>query len=172
MAKAARNILVRGIRGSLGNFVFRQMRDGSTWISVTPDFSRRKFSKGQKDHQSRFKEAAAYARHASKIHPIYAELTKGTTKNAYNIALSDWFNPPVVHRIERKAGRIRVEASDNVMVTKVLVNILDEEGKVLEKGEALHKNPKTKWWEYATDTDGQIVAEAWDLAGNRSKLVL
>src|SRR5688572_20199556 len=80
MAKAARNILVRGIRGSLGNFVFRQMRDGSTWISVTPDFRHRKFSKEQKDHQSRFKEAAAYARHASKIHPIYSKLTKGTTK--------------------------------------------------------------------------------------------
>ena len=172
MAKAARNILMRGIRGSLGNFVFRQMRDGSTWISVTPDFRHRKFSKGQKDHQSRFKEAAAYARHASKIHPIYSKLTKGTTKNAYNIALSDWFNPPVVHHIERKDGWIRVDASDNVMVTKVLVNILDEEGKVLEKGEAVRKNPKTKWWEYATHTEGQIMAEAWDLAGNRHKLVL
>jgi len=65
-----------------------------------------------------------------------------------------------------------VDASDNVMVTKVLVNILDEEGKVLEKGEAVRKNPKTKWWEYATHTEGQIMAEAWDLAGNRHKLVL
>ena len=57
--------------------------------------------------------------------------------SAYNFALSDWFNPPVIHAIERRDGRIRVEASDNVMVTRVQVTILDEEGKVVEKGKAV-----------------------------------
>ena len=84
--------------------VFRQMPDGSTWVSGTPDFSQRKFSKGQKNHQRRFKEAAAYARDAAKTQPVYAELAKGTVKNAYNIALSDWFNPPVVRAAHRAAG--------------------------------------------------------------------
>jgi hypothetical protein len=49
---------------------------------------------------------------------------------------------------------------------------LDEQGKMLEQGEVLQVNPGRGWWEYATDTECQIVAEAWDLAGNRSKLVL
>ena len=73
----------------------------------------------------------------------------------------------MIHSIERKDGRIRVEASDNVMVTKVQVTILDEEGKVLEKGDAL--NVEGNWWEIVTSVtsaDGKVLAEAWDLAGN------
>ena len=174
MAKVKNNVLVRGLSGAIGNAVFRQMPDGSTWVSALPDFSHRKFSKGQKQHQNRFKEAAAYARTAAKKYPIYAELAKGTMKNAYNIALADWFNPPVIHRIERKVGAIRVEAGDDVRVAKVGVKILDDEGKALEQGEAVQMDAsKTSgWWEHTTATKGKIVAEAWDLAGNKVVSVL
>ena len=61
MAKVQNNVLVRGIRGSIGEVLFRVMPDGKIYVSGKPDFSSRKFSKGQKNHQSRFKEAAAYA---------------------------------------------------------------------------------------------------------------
>jgi len=174
MAKVAKNVIVRGISGSIGILVFRQMKDGSTWVSTTPDFSRRKFSREQKDHQSRFQQAASYARGAAKVHPIYAELAKGTTKNAYNIALSDWFNPPIVHRVERRDGQVWVEASDNVMVIKVRVKILDEDEKVLEEGEAQQADALSSsgWWVYDSNAHGKIAAEAWDLAGNMSRLVL
>ena len=134
MAKASKNAIVLGLSGSIGDMVFRQMPDGSTRVSRKPDFSRRVFSQGQKDHQSRFQQAAAYAREAAKTQPIYAELARGTAKSAYNVALSDWFNPPVIHHIERKSGLIRVAASDNVLVTEVQVRIVDGEGNVLERG--------------------------------------
>lgn len=171
MAKVENNVLVRGWSGKVGDAVFRQMKDGSTWVSVTPDFSRRKFSKGQKSHQSRFKEAASYARAAAKAQPLYAELAKGTTKNAYNIALSDWFNPPVIHRMECRDGKVWIDASDNVLVTRVRVTVLDEEGKTLEQGEAVQQGSNTGWWEYVTQAEGKLLAEAWDLAGNKTKLV-
>jgi hypothetical protein len=148
--------------------VFRQLPGGETWVSGKPDFSRRKFSQGQKSHQSRFKEAAAYAREAAKIHPIYAQLAAGTVKSPYNWALSDWFNPPVIHAIEWSGQLIRVEASDNVMVTKVWVTILDAEGKVLEQGEAVQAEG-SGWWEFVSANEGNAVAEAWDLAGNGVK---
>jgi len=61
MAKVINNVLVRGLSGAVGNAIVRQMPDGSTWVSASPDFSCRKFSKGQKSHQRRFKEAAAPA---------------------------------------------------------------------------------------------------------------
>ena len=174
MAKVKNNLLVRGLSGAIGDAVFRSMPDGNTWVSAKPDFSRRKFSKGQKTHQSRFQRAAGYARGAAKVHPIYAELAKGTMKKAYNIALSDWFNPPVIHRIERKTGYIRVEASEDVMVAKVRVKILDEKGRILEQGEAVQvdTSKKSGWWKYATDMEGHVVAEAYDLAGNKTQLVL
>ena len=137
MAKVKNNPVIDGISGSIGEMVFRQLPNGETWVSGKPDFSRRKFSQGQKSHQSRFKEAAAYARVAAKTHPIYAQLAAGTVKSPYNWALSDWFNPPVIHNIQRMGNLIRVDASDNVMVAKVQVTILDAEGKVLEQGQAV-----------------------------------
>ena len=170
MAKVQNNIFVSGLSGSLGDFVIRQMADGSTRVCKKPDFSRRVFSNEQKDHQSRFKQAAGYARDAAKMYPIYAELAEGTTKNAYNWALSDWFNPPVIQRIERGDGRIRVLARDNVMVTKVQVRIVNPEGEVLEAGEASQVD--SMWWEYLSDTQGMIEAVAWDLAENKTKATL
>ena len=170
MAKVQDNIFVRGLSGSLGNFVIRQMADGSTRVCKKPDFSRRKFSQGQKDHQSQFRQAAGYARDAAKMYPIYAELAKGTTKNAYNWALSDWFNPPVIHQITREDGCIRVQARDNVMVTKVRVTIVNAEGEILEAGEA--RQVDSTWWEYETHTQGTVEAVAWDLAENKTKAVL
>lgn len=168
MAKVKQNILIEGLSGTLGkDLVFRQMRDGRTIVSTKPDFSNRVFSAGQLTHQSRFQQAAAYARHAAKTNPIYAKLAKGTTKTAYNIALSDWFHPPVIHEIKRQDGRILVNATDNVLVTRVLVTILDNEGKVREKGEGVKR--KGDWWEYVPATEGRVRVEARDLAGNMTQ---
>jgi hypothetical protein len=108
----------------IGGLIFRPMPNGDTWVSTAPDYHRRRFTRGQKDHQQRFREAASYARGAAKVHPVYAEISKGTMKTAYNFALSDWFNPPVIHEVQRMENKILVQASDNVMVTKVQVTVL------------------------------------------------
>lgn len=174
MAKVRKNSIAHGFSGGFGDIVFQHMPDGNTYARGKPDFSHRKFSRGQKQHQSRFQLAVAYAREAAKTQPIYVELAKGTIKSAYNFALSDWFNPPVIHKIERKDGVIRVQASDNVMVTKVLVTVLDGEGKILEKKDAWKSDSSTgsesDWWEVELIADGKVVAEAWDLAGNVGKM--
>lgn len=175
MAKAANNMVLRGVRGKLGDIVVRQMRDGSIRLSAMPDFSNRKLSTRQKCHHERFKQAAAYARKAAQMEPAYAALAQGTMKNAYNIALSDWFHPPVIECIERRGEMILVEAGDNVMVANVRVQILDEKGEVLEQGFAIQRDPELcpEWWEYASHSKcGTILAEAWDLAGNRTESAL
>ena len=80
-----------------------------------------------------------------------------------------------MRRIERRAGKIRVEASDNVMVTRVRVTIRNEEGAIVETGEAKPEDPRKSpsvagWWEYAAQANGKVMAEAWDLPGNVSRL--
>ena len=142
---------------------------------MTPDFNNRQFSRAQKDHQERFKLAAAYARRAVRMEPAYAELARRTMRKAYNIALSDWFRSPVISSIERIGKSIRIEAGDDVMVTKVRVQILNEKGECLEEGYALQRDPELcpEWWEYASKTEAEtILAEAWDLAGNHTKSAL
>ena len=165
MAKVIDNILVRGLSGKLGNqVVIRRLRDGRTIVCNKPDFSNRKLSKGQKKHHKRFQAAAAYAHEASRANPIYAKLAEGTMKNAYNVALGDWFHPPVVQRLERGGKTVRIQVTDDVMVAGVQVMILDKKGKVIEKGEGIRG--KGDWWEYVPGADGQVVVEARDLAGN------
>ncbi len=92
-------------------------------------------------------------------------------RNAYNFAISDWFKPPEIHRVVRRGKNIRVEATDNVKVARVRVTILDEAGKVLEKGECTRG--KGNWWTFTPTVKGHtILAEAWDLPKNVAKFVL
>ena len=174
MAKVDKNKLIQSFRGAIGGLVFRQMPDGSVVVSAAPHYGgrKRKSSKRQKEHQLRFKEAASYARRAANVHPIYAELARGTVKSAYNFALSDWFSSPIIYQVQRMEGRVLVQASDNILVTRVQVKLLDEEGRVLETGEGIRQ--AGDWWEYVpTEKAGQtITAEAWDLAGNAATLTL
>lgn len=164
MAKVKKNIIMSGVSGSLGpDHYARITRDGRTIISVKPSFSNRQFSEGQLGHQTRMQQAAAYAK-AAKDNPIYIKKAAGTAKNAYNVALGDWFKPPVIDRIQLHHGQVRVSAHDDVMVTKVTVTILDEEGQCLEHGDA--ELVLGVWWDYHPAMNGRIRIEAWDLAGN------
>ena len=156
-----------GLSGKFGNIVFRQMKDGRTIVAHVPDFSNRKLSNKQRTHQSRFQQATAYAREAARTNPLYTKLAEGTPKNAYNLALSDWFNPPIIHEVSRGEGCVRVVASDNVQVTKVLVTISDEEGNTVDQGQATSLYGDL--WEYAASTEGKVLVEAFDLAGNCTK---
>jgi len=56
--------------------------------------------------------------------------------------------PPVIHQVQCRDTEILVEASDHVIVAKVVITILEDDGKLLEKG------------------------EAWDLARNSTMAVL
>ena len=165
MAKVKKNIIMHGLSGSLGrDHYVRTMRDGRTIISVKPDFSNRQFSEAQIKHQSRMKAAAAYARAASKENPIYAEKAQGTAKNAYNIALADWMNPPVIQSMDLYRNTIRVKASDDVQVTRVMITVLDPQGQPVDQGDATLE--LGIWWNYQPTHQGRVQVNAWDMAGN------
>jgi|GEM_PF-865398 len=164
MAKATMNGIIEGLSGSIDkNHYARTTRGGKTIISLKPDFSNRQFSEGQLDVQSGMKAASAYAV-VAKVNPVYVQKAEGTDKNAYNVAVGDWFNPPVIRRIESRAGNIRVVASDDVMVTGVTITVMDEAGQPLEQGEA--ELDRGVWWVYEAANQGTILVEARDLAGN------
>ena len=170
MAKVRDNPVTEGVSGKLGrNLVFRHMKDGRTIVATRPNYSNHKWTKDQGAHHSRFQQAAAYARDAARTNPLYSKLAEGTAKNAYNIALSDWFHAPLIHEVTWEAGRIRVKATDNVQVANVRITVLDGQGQTLQQGEAAQVNDA--WWEFETTTspEGKIIVEAFDLAGNCTK---
>ena len=121
-------------------------------------------SEGRLSRQNRFQQAEAYAREAAETQPIYTALAQNTPSRAYTLALSDWLHAPVIQEVIRQRDSIFVDATDNVLVTKVMVTISDEEGQILEQGEA--DLIDDAWWEYETDVIGNVLVEVWDLAGN------
>ena len=179
MAKVILNGPATGFRGKIGNMIFRQMPNGTIVVSSAPPKltgrhkkrAKLKRSTKQKAQNSRFKDAVWYAK-AAQTQPIYAELAAVRPMNtAYSLALGDYLKPPVIHRVERGEGCILVEASDNILVIRVQVTLLDEDGAVLEKGEAVRR--EVDCWEYASQAKGKtVIAEAWDLPGNVTKFVL
>jgi hypothetical protein len=64
-----------------------------------------------------------------------------------------------------RAGRILVEASDNILVSRVQVAVQAEDGRILEKGDPIRC--EGDWWEFTSHAEGKtILAEAWDLPGH------
>lgn len=171
------NKLFGEIRGKLGNLVLRPRPDGKTIVSSKPRYKGRRRHKGtpaQRAHRQRVSDIAPFASHLAKIHPIYAELAagdvgRGKWMSPYNFALADCLVPPVIQCIERREGLIRVQATDNVVVTLVRVIVRDENGKTLESGDAIRA--EGDWWEYSAQAEGRrIQARAFDLPGNCTRL--
>src|SRR5690349_23293019 len=180
MTKVFYNGSIASFRGQIGNLIFRQLPDGTTVVSEAPpkETGRRKKrakekrSQRQKDHNESVQDAAAYWHWKGKDNPIYAELAAAAImRTAYNFFISDWFHPPVIERVERLDGCIRVKATDNIMVAKVFVTVFDEAGEILETGDAIRR--EGDWWEFASSTQGKTIqAQAWDLADNVTKLIV
>jgi hypothetical protein len=185
MPRVLFNGSIQGFSGRLGNLIFRTLPDGTTIVSAAPaEKTRRekkraklKRSAAQNAHTNHFRRGVYYAKEAARILPVYQERADATpTWTAYNHAMYDWFHPPQIGCLALQEGarfakQIVVEASDDVLVTKVRVTILDDEGCVLEAGEAVRE--EGDWWEYSPQAEGKtIIAEAWDLPGNITRLVL
>ena len=177
MAKTTLNRIIEALRGKLGNLIYRQRPDGTIIVSGVPLYNKRKATPKQKAYRQRFGRRATYASWLAKKHPIYAELASTEEARArwlspYNFALADCLKPPVIHRIERRDGRILVEATDNIMVAKVFVTVFNEENKIIDMGDAVRQ--EGDWWEFGPKTEGKTIrAQAWDLADNHvAKLVV
>jgi hypothetical protein len=171
MAKVNLSKYIKSLRGKVGDFVFRHMPDGSTVVSIIPK-KKRKSSKAQKAYRhGTFTDRTQWAKMAQHEYPIYAQLAAERPMiTAYNLAIKDIAHPPVIHRILRKEGRILVNASDEIMVAGVKVTVHDEQGKLLEVGDAVQQGKD--WWEYIPKVEGRISASAWDIPGNRVSLEL
>jgi hypothetical protein len=177
MAKVSNNIVVRGLRGSLGDqLVIKTDKGGRTIVSAKPTFpANREFSPAQLAHQQAFREAVAYANMA-KGEEIYRLKANGGPKSSYNIALGDYFNRPEILEVDLSqwingGGAIRVKAQDDVVVAGVKVIITDETGALLEEGGASEVG--ALWWEYSTAQAAaanlRVTAAARDLPGHVSE---
>ena len=175
MAKVNDNIIISGVSGAIGDqLVLKRVRGGRTILCKKPTFREdRKFSEAQLARQQAFREASAYAT-MMKREPIYLAIAKGTARTGYNVAMSDWLNPPQILEIDlsRWGGAaletIRMRVRDDVKVAQVRVEISDEAGTVLEAGQAAEAG--AWWWKYtmAQPLSGELTVTVFasDLPGH------
>ena len=174
MAKGKFIKILEILRGKVAGLVVRCRPDGTFIFSEPPTYKKDSWTPAQQAHRRHVSNVGPYASYLSKKHPIYARLAaepeaKEKWLSAYNFAFADCMKPPVIHHIERREGCIRVEASDNIGVTKVQVFVVSEAGRFLEYGDAVQA--EEDWWEYASHAQGkQILAKAFDLPGNCTQL--
>jgi len=94
MAKVTLNPILKQLSGAMGDVVFRVSSTGETTIAKQPDMSHVKWSKAQKAHRQRFKQAVVYAKAAMakpKVHAVYEKMAAKEHKLPYDMAVSDYF---------------------------------------------------------------------------------
>ena len=94
MAKITLNPIVERAQGKMGNLVFRRSHTGEMTITKLPDMSKVKWSKAQKAHRQRFKQAVAYAKAAMAeptVRTVYEKTAAQKNKRPFDLAVSDYF---------------------------------------------------------------------------------
>ena len=94
MAKVNLPPWIKGIKGRLGDVVFRQSPSGETIISKAPDMSAVVWSPAQEGHRQRFKAAIAYANAAMAdpdVRAVYEKQAAEKNKRPFQMAVSDYF---------------------------------------------------------------------------------
>ncbi|HCK66336.1 MAG TPA: hypothetical protein DHW49_08720 [Anaerolineae bacterium] len=95
MAKVKLTPIIEEIHGKLGEeTVFRRTHTGGVSLIKKADMSKVKWSKAQKAHRARFKQAVAYAKSAMadvSVRKVYEKQAKKLNKRPFDLAVSDYF---------------------------------------------------------------------------------
>lgn len=176
------NILLRGVRGMLGETIVIRKTGSQLQMANRPD-RQAKATPKQQAIQDKFRTAAKYAKQQMSDNAAKALYATGITeskKSARIVAVSDYLNPPKVHFIGTSgymgdAGNtIVVNATDDFMVTRLEVTIKASDGTILETGLAVKDADinKVDSWFYVTKENNPslpgttILAVAYDRPGN------
>lgn len=178
MARVKQNSLTKGLSGKVGkSFVFKTYGN-VTIVSAYPDMSNVKLSEKQKTENKKFKEAMAWAKSQMadpEAKALYQAKTTGMQR-PHNLAIADFYHAPVIGNCEvsiaqpGKADQISIEAKDDFMVVKVEVEILRNDGRQHEIGNA--QEIRENKWQYVVQrvypsTESLIIiVRVYDRPGN------
>jgi len=179
LAIVEKNLITQGMSGKMGGMiVFRQVK-GRTIATSMPTHSD-KVSEKQAAHRERFQKAVIYGKTEMESPEAKAMYEAGKGKkfpNAYTVAVADFLNAPDIQSVNlsgytgQVGDKIIVAATDDFKVIWVKVSIFNEDGSLVEEGNAVQKG-STQEWEYTVInvnpslTGDKIVIHASDMPGN------
>ena len=179
MAKVAKNLVLHGASGMLGDQIVIRSRAGQMMLSSAPGARTTPPTEAQKKHQQRFQQATVYAK-AQLADPekrkAYEERAEGMV-TAYNVAVADFLHAPDIDEIDVTGYHgaanepIRVRVTDDFKVETVHLAVYNGDGTLVEEGDAAQQENKIDWIYTSTaenpSTAGdKIVVLASDRPGN------
>ena len=92
MARTNSNVILKAVKGKIGNSIVVKQYGKKIVVSSYPDMSKVKPSERQKQNRSVFKEAVAYAKHINNTHALKAAYEKKVKKGetVYMYALKEY----------------------------------------------------------------------------------
>lgn len=183
MALVNKNLVTRGLSGSLGRtLVFRRVND-ETVVSTTPSPSQKAPSAAQRIQREKFQQAVVFAK-AQMADPALkaayeAAVRQGSLSSAYNVAMGDFFNAPDILEVDLSEyqgqvnNKIRIRATDDFKVDSVKVEIREAGGALVESGNAVLQANRLDWVYTATTANAsmsgdKVTVKATDLPGNET----
>ncbi|PWV44630.1 hypothetical protein [Chitinophaga sp. S165] len=183
MAYVKLNPFTKGASGTVGDMMNFRVRKGKTIIGMKRGPSTKPPTEAQQETREQFVIASLFAQEAVKdpaIKALYQKAAKGG-QTAYNVALRDAMNPPVIDEVNISGYKgtvgdlISVKARDVITPKSVTVAILSQTGAVLEQGDAVIKTNDRRIWNYtvtaanAALSGTRVVVTATDLPGNTTE---
>ncbi|WP_315051757.1 hypothetical protein [Capnocytophaga leadbetteri] len=144
------NILTQDLRGEVGKTIVFRQRGEKTFVAryPRPRNPELKATEKQLKHRSKFQEAVLYAKSVL-ANPTQKALYQADHKvkrklmSAFNVAIADYLNPPVVRRIDvsnyrgKIGDKIYFIILDDISVQSVKVALHQSGDTLIEQGDAV-----------------------------------
>jgi hypothetical protein len=179
MAKSGNNVVTHGLSGQIGGILVFKTVKGKTIVSASPRKSNRLPSEKQQEQQKLFQEAVIYGKTVMVTPELRAkyELSVPLGSSIYQVALADFLHAPKFDEIDvtkylgAPGNTIRIRVTDDFSVENVEVTIQNEDGSLVENGDAVRMANGVDWEYIATVqnsslTGDKILVRAHDLPGN------
>jgi len=183
MAEVKKNPFTKGLSGAVGDYMVFRRVGKQTIVSTAPVHSG-EVSEKQKDVRERFQMATIYAKAAIEDPTLKeqydAKATKSKYRSGYHVAVADFFHAPEIEEIDigeytgAVGSKIRIRVFDDFKVQVVKVEIYNQDGSLVEQGQANNNTHPLDWFYTATVDNPQlagdrIVIKAIDYPGNISE---
>ncbi|SHN24862.1 hypothetical protein [Chitinophaga sp. CF418] len=169
MAIVKDNILMQLVRGTLGKHFTIYERNGQVIMATKRGPSTKKPTKKQLEarHKMTIASARAQVLMADPEIKTYYESMAGPGQNAYNMAVKDAYRSPEVQNIRLENEDVVVTAKNEFRVAEVEVKVIDAEGVITERGQAVLGRNRVDWYYKATalPAGGKVIVVAENLPG-------
>lgn len=167
MAESKNNVIVHGFTGKFGDLlVFRQVA-GKTIASKAPAAPQGEPSEKQLAVRARFQQAVLYGR-AVLADPATKKTYADAAPNgqsAYNVAVADFFQAPDIAEIDvsgytgQPGQVIKIKVTDDFKVKTVKLTIQNEDGSLVEEGDAVQLGNSADWTYTATAPNANLTMD-------------